>query len=117
MLGNGRCELYCFDGTRRLGHIRGKMRKKVWINVGDVVLVGLRDYQDDKCDIILKYTADEARTLQRKGELPDNIVLNEGTGDGGGADVEFDIEIGEAEDGLGKQPNRSDMPELDIDDI
>jgi len=32
MLGNGRCECFCFDGTTRLGHIRGKMRKKVWIN-------------------------------------------------------------------------------------
>ena len=29
MLGNGRCECYCFDGKTRLGHIRGKMRKKV----------------------------------------------------------------------------------------
>ena len=29
MLGNGRCECYCFDGVTRLGHIRGKMRKKV----------------------------------------------------------------------------------------
>ena len=29
MLGNGRCECYCFDGQTRLGHIRGKMRKKV----------------------------------------------------------------------------------------
>jgi hypothetical protein len=26
MLGNGRCECYCFDGVTRLGHIRGKMR-------------------------------------------------------------------------------------------
>lgn len=31
MLGNGRCECYCFDGKNRLAHIRGKMRKKVWV--------------------------------------------------------------------------------------
>ena len=35
MLGNGRCECYCFDGVTRLGHIRGKMRKKVWVSAGD----------------------------------------------------------------------------------
>ena len=29
MLGNGRLEAYCYDGVTRLGHIRGKMRKKV----------------------------------------------------------------------------------------
>ena len=28
MLGNGRCECFCYDGVTRLGHIRGKMRKK-----------------------------------------------------------------------------------------
>ena len=29
MLGNGRIEAMCFDGEKRLAHIRGKMRKKV----------------------------------------------------------------------------------------
>jgi hypothetical protein len=28
MLGNGRLEAQCIDGTKRLCHIRGKMRKK-----------------------------------------------------------------------------------------
>merc|ERR1712033_21098 len=35
----------CFDGVKRLCHIRGKLRKKVWINQSDIVLIGLRDYQ------------------------------------------------------------------------
>ena len=54
MLGNGRLEAHCMDGVKRLCHIRGKMRKKVWVNTGDIVLVGLRDYQDEKADVILK---------------------------------------------------------------
>jgi translation initiation factor 1A len=45
MLGNGRLEAQCMDGEKRLCHIRGKMRKKVWVNVGDIVLLGLREYQ------------------------------------------------------------------------
>ena len=32
MLGNGRLEAFCIDGVKRLCHIRGKMRKKVWVN-------------------------------------------------------------------------------------
>jgi hypothetical protein len=32
MLGNGRLEAQCFDGEKRLAHIRGKMRKKVRSN-------------------------------------------------------------------------------------
>jgi initiation factor 1A len=45
MLGQGRLEAQCMDGVKRLCHIRGKMRKKVWVNVGDIVLLGLREYQ------------------------------------------------------------------------
>ncbi|KAG2307214.1 hypothetical protein Bca4012_083781 [Brassica carinata] len=75
MLGNGRCEAMCIDGTKRLCHIRGKMHKKVWIAAGDIVLVGLRDYQDDKAYVILKYMSDEAKLLKAYGELPENTVL------------------------------------------
>jgi len=77
MLGNGRLEAKCFDGVKRLCHIRGKLRKKVWINGGDIILLGLRDYQDTKADVILKYTPDEARNLKTYGELPDHTVINE----------------------------------------
>mmetsp|Transcript_30931 Transcript_30931/g.62775 ORF Transcript_30931/g.62775 Transcript_30931/m.62775 type:complete len:179 (+) Transcript_30931:1677-2213(+) len=77
MLGNGRCECFCFDGVTRLGHIRGKMRKKVWVTAGDIVLVGKRDFQDEKVDIIHKYSADEARNLKQYGELPETARINE----------------------------------------
>ncbi|KAI5476280.1 eukaryotic translation initiation factor 1A, X-chromosomal [Pseudohyphozyma bogoriensis] len=77
MLGNGRVEAMCFDGEKRLAHIRGKMRKKVWINQGDIILLSLRDFQDDKADVIQKYTSDEARNLKAYGELPDTAKINE----------------------------------------
>lgn len=77
MLGNGRLEAQCIDGVKRLCHIRGKMRKKVWVNNGDIILIGLRDYQDAKGDVILKYMADEARSLKQYGELPENIRVND----------------------------------------
>lgn len=77
MLGNGRLEAYCYDGVTRLGLIRGKMRKKIWITAGDIILVGTREYQDSKVDVIHKYNADEARSLKAYGELPDNARINE----------------------------------------
>lgn len=77
MLGNGRLEALCFDGEKRLAHIRGKLRKKVWINQGDIILLSLRDYQDEKGDVILKYSADEARSLKAYGELPESAKINE----------------------------------------
>lgn len=79
MLGNGRLEAFCFDGVNRLCHIRGKLRKRVWIGVGDIILLGLREFQDQKADIILKYDGDEARSLKTYGELPDTVQINAGT--------------------------------------
>uniref|UniRef100_A0A8C1C3X3 Eukaryotic translation initiation factor 4C n=1 Tax=Cyprinus carpio carpio TaxID=630221 RepID=A0A8C1C3X3_CYPCA len=52
MLGNGRLEAMCFDGVKRLCHIRGKLRKKVWINTSDIILIGLRDYQPKSTRLI-----------------------------------------------------------------
>lgn len=138
MLGNGRLEAMCFDGEKRLAHIRGKMRKKVcivvvpirmlsddspnqvWINQGDIILLSLREFQDGKADVIVKYTGDEARncrstlrvhrkqvltshTVKAYGELPENAKINE-TDAFGDEDGECTFEFGEE-------------GEVDIDDI
>merc|ERR1719333_1908664 len=65
----------CFDGTKRLCHIRGKLRKRQWINTSDIILIGLRDYQDAKADVILRYSPDEARSLKAYGELPESAII------------------------------------------
>ena len=56
-LGNGRFTCKCLDEKERIAKICGTMRKKVWVNPGDVVLVSLREFEvkDNKCDIIAKY--------------------------------------------------------------
>ncbi len=116
MLGNGRLEALCFDGSKRLAHIRGKLRKKVWINQGDIILLSLRDYQDEKGDVILKYSADEARSLKAYGELPESAKINEtdtyGQEGDGDCNFEFDEDRSESEDEDGK-----DGKAVDIDDI
>ncbi|KAL5961492.1 Eukaryotic translation initiation factor 1A [Taenia solium] len=104
LLGNGRLEAYCFDGVKRLCHIRGKMRKKVWINSGDIILVSLRDYQDQKADVILKYLNDEARTLKSIGEIPDTVHLDEND------DIEFDANAAMPDDNSAGRNSNSDMP-------
>ena len=104
MLGNGRLEALCFDGEKRLAHIRGKMRKKVWINNGDIILLSLREFEDGKADVIQKYTPDEARSLKQHGELPEATKISEDQFGEEGDEIEFqeasddDAEEGEAED-------------------
>jgi translation initiation factor 1A len=105
MLGNGRLEAMCFDGVKRLCHIRGKLRKKGWINQSDIILVGLRDYQDARADVILKYSADEARNLKSYGEFPETVKINETVSfgeEGIDDDIEFDdVESSDEENDLG----------------
>ncbi|KAJ1756413.1 Translation initiation factor 1A [Coemansia sp. RSA 1807] len=99
VLGNGRMEVQCFDkeNKKRLGHIRGAMRKKVWINLGDYVLVSLREFQDQKCDIVQKYSDEEVSNLRKAEQLPEKSA-NAGDAQQEEEDddlVEFDLDIDE----------------------
>lgn len=68
MLGNGRVLAKCADGMERLCKIRGAMRKREWVHVGDTVLVALREFQDAKADVVFRYQDAEVRQLARLGE-------------------------------------------------
>jgi len=69
MLGNGRVLAKNMEKVERLGIIRGNMRKREWMGVGDLVLVTLRGFQDDKVDIVFKYNDSEVRMLRKWGEI------------------------------------------------
>ena len=38
--------------------------------------MGLRDYQDAKADVIMKYNSDEARRLKNMGHLPESVNVS-----------------------------------------
>ena len=61
--------LKLMDEREVLGIIRGRMKKKVWISSGDIVLVSLREFQENKVDILLKYSDDHVRKLVQYGEI------------------------------------------------
>ena len=66
-MGNNRFELKFLNGDTILGIKRKAIRKNQWINAGATVIVSLRDYQKDKCDIIHLYTDEESRKLRKRG--------------------------------------------------
>ena len=70
LLGFDRLLVKCQDGPERLCRIRGKMKRRVWIRQGDVVLVSPWDFQRDKRgDVIWRYTRAQADMLRKKGTL------------------------------------------------
>ena len=52
-------------------HLRGGIRKLFKVKLNDVVVVGLRDFQDTKGDIVYLYNYNEILRLKRAGELPE----------------------------------------------
>ena len=45
--------------------------------MNDVVLVSLRDFEDDKCDVLLLYKPQEVIYLQKLGEIPSSIKTSD----------------------------------------
>jgi len=70
LLGFDRVMVKCQDGLQRLCRIRGKIKRRVWIREGDIVLVSPWDFQSEsKGDVIWRYTRAQADWLRKNGYL------------------------------------------------
>ena len=78
LLGGCNALVYCNDNRERLCHIRGAMRKKVWIEVGDIVLISLRELDRtgntsidsiQRGDICAKYDTRVIYKLKEKDQI------------------------------------------------
>jgi translation initiation factor 1A len=68
LVGGDKMMVKCDDGNNRLCRIPGRLRKKVWIRVGDLVLVEPWSVQGhERGDITFRYTHTQAGWLERKG--------------------------------------------------
>lgn len=110
-LGNGRFNLECIDGKDRIGIIAGKLRKRLWMDIGDIVLISLWEFStnSDKCSIIHKYQVDEVNKLISEGEIPKNIYNEEN-------DDNFECLSFDYSDILSDKSNESDESDEDNND-
>jgi translation initiation factor 1A len=70
MLGFDRIMVKCQDGKERLCRVRGKLKRRVWIRDGDIVLVSPWDFQSDtRGDIFWRYRKNQTEQLRLKGYL------------------------------------------------
>ncbi len=68
-MGGSRTRVRCLDGTTRLCRIPGRLKRKLWIREGDIVLVEPWEYDNAKGDIIFKYKQTHIDWLKAKGYL------------------------------------------------
>ena len=66
----------CLDDPERVrkARIPGRMRRRVWIREGDIVIAAIWDFQPDRADITYRYQRDELKRLIAKGLLPKEIA-------------------------------------------
>ena len=70
MLGGSRFRVECNDGKERICRVPGKYKRRVWVKMGNIVLLTPWDIQgDERGDIIWRYTPSQANWLVRKGLL------------------------------------------------
>jgi len=68
LVGGDKMKVECDDGNERLCRIPGKLRKRVWVRAGDLVLVSPWEVQgNERGDIEFRYTHTQASWLKRKG--------------------------------------------------
>ena len=70
LLGGGRMLVMCTDNKERVCRIPGRIRKKMWIKDGDIVLIQPWSVEGDKKgDILWRYSPLDAEWLKRNGYL------------------------------------------------
>lgn len=69
LLGATHVQTLCEDKIERVCRIPGKMKKKVWMREGDLVIVKLWDFQPSKADVVWRYLGFQTERLKRMGLL------------------------------------------------
>jgi translation initiation factor 1A len=77
LLGDARVAVVTTTGVERIAIIRGKFRKRVWINKNDIIVISNRGYQDDRVDVVHKYHPNEVKQLVRKGDVPRGLLSDD----------------------------------------
>jgi translation initiation factor 1A len=75
LLGAARIRVMCEDNVSRMGRITGKMKKKMWIREGDLLIVRPWGFQEGKADILFRYSRTQSQYLSRRNLLPPSMDL------------------------------------------
>lgn len=65
------------DEKELLCHLRKSAKKMGRVEVDTIVLVGLRDFQESKGDILYTYHIEQAKMLKREGHIPKSKSAND----------------------------------------
>jgi len=69
-LGGSRTMVRCLDGKTRVCRIPGRLKRRLWVREGDILLIQPWEHGgDSKGDVIFKYRPNQVQYLRSKGHL------------------------------------------------
>ena len=68
-LGGNKMMVNCTDSKSRNCRVPGRLKRKLWLRPGDVVLIEPWELDENKGDIIFKYRISQIEWLKKKGYL------------------------------------------------
>lgn len=69
-LGGSRMRVRCFDGKTRICRVPGRLKRKLWVREGDILLIEPWEFDgNEKGDVIYKYKSNQVDILRKKGLL------------------------------------------------
>ena len=112
--GNGRFTIRCTDGIERMGIIRGKLRKRMWVNMNSIVLADIWEFQDKKCSILHIYDESDVANLLETREITESLITNN---EELFTDFEEEVEIKTYDMPPEESDESSSEDEINLDDI
>lgn len=69
-LGGSRMRVKCLDGRARICRVPGRLKKRLWVREGDVLLIEPWEFGgEEKGDVVYKYRSNQVEYLRKKGYL------------------------------------------------
>jgi len=70
-VGGMRVVVKATDGKSRNCRVPGRLRRRLWLREGDIVIIQPWEFDDEKADVLFKYNPTQVQWLRRKGYLKD----------------------------------------------
>jgi translation initiation factor 1A len=76
MSGGSRMKALCEDGNNRMVRIPGKLKRRMWCRVNDLILIKPWVVQSDrKSDLVYRYLPAERNWLYKRNMVPEDLVI------------------------------------------
>ena len=68
-VGGSRMFVSCMDGKTRNCRVPGRLRRRLWLREGDAIIIEPWEFDNDKGDVLYKYSKTAVQKLKADGHL------------------------------------------------